>query len=254
MGETTNAPDRMRSVLVIVATIAMVAFNSLSATGYINGITPAVISDKYPTLLTPAGYAFSIWSLIYVGLIGFSIYQARPANLVRFRPLRSLYIFSCTLNCIWIYFWHREQIAVCLGVILILCGTLVFIRSRLYGLGSTGDIWLVILPFGIYLGWVTAASTVNLMVLLTYLKAVPSAGGERLVAITLIAIATAAALIARLTLKDYLAPLAVAWAFTAIAIKQSGNTSIVVATAVGVVITVITSGSIVIDLKDSTGE
>ena len=59
----TNEPssqDRMRAVLVIVATIATIVYNALAAVGYLNGITPEVISDKYPTILTPAGYAFKI--------------------------------------------------------------------------------------------------------------------------------------------------------------------------------------------------
>ena len=54
----------MRAALVVVATIGTVIFNGFAATGLVNGVTPDVISDKYPTILTPASYAFSIWSLI----------------------------------------------------------------------------------------------------------------------------------------------------------------------------------------------
>jgi hypothetical protein len=55
-------------------------------------------------------------------------------------------------------------------------------------------------------------------------------------------------------LRDYFFPLAVAWALTAIAVKQSGNTAIVVATAVGVVICIVTAGTVVVNLKDSSSE
>src|SRR6185436_13362776 len=99
--------DRLGSILLMLATIATIVYNALAATGYVNGITPAEISDRLPTIITPAGYAFSIWSLIYVGLIAFSVYQALPANLSRFRVQRNLYIVSCLLNCAWIYFWHH---------------------------------------------------------------------------------------------------------------------------------------------------
>jgi len=254
MNSGQNTEDRVRSVLVIVATIATIVFNALAATGYVNGITPAAISAKYATVLTPAGYAFSIWTLIYVGLLAFSVYQALPASAVRYRPIRSLYILSCLLNCTWIYFWHREQIAVCLFIILLLCGTLVFIRYRLMGFDSTGDIWLAKAPFGLYAGWVTAASTVNLLVLLAYLKVGFSGAGENVIGIVLIAVATGAAIVARAALRDYFFPLAVAWALTAIAVKQSGNTAIVVATAVGVVICIVTAGTVVVNLKDSSSE
>ena len=244
----------MRSVLVIVATIATIIFNALAATGYVNGITPAAISAKYPTVLTPAGYAFSIWSLIYIGLLAFSVHQALPANAGRYRSVRSPYILSCLLNCAWIYFWHREQIAICLAIILLLCGTLIFIRYRLMGFGSTGDTWLAKAPFGLYAGWVTAASTVNFLVLLSYLKVDFSGAGENMVGIVLIAVATGAAIIARAALRDYFFPLAVAWALTAIAVKQSGNTAIVVATALGVVVCIVTAGTVVVNLKDSSSE
>src|SRR5688500_8301187 len=117
---TTSPADRMRSVLVMVATIATIAYNGLAAAGSVNGVTPAQISDKYPTVLTPAGYAFSIWTLIYIGLVAFSLYQLMPKNLARFRSVRSLYVMSCALNCAWIYFWHHDQIWVCLILILTL--------------------------------------------------------------------------------------------------------------------------------------
>ena len=254
MAENSNTHDRMRALLVMVATLATIVFNALAATGYVNGITPAQISAKYPTLLTPAGYAFSIWTLIYVGLLAFSVYQFLASNLVRYRPIRSLFILSCALNCAWIYFWHREQIAICLAMILALCGTLWFIRYRLKAFDTAGDTWLAKAPFGIYAGWVTAASTVNFLVLLSNLNVQMSGGAGNLLAITLIVLSTAAAIVARLTLRDFLFPVSIAWAFTAIAVKQSGNTAIVVATAVGVVACLVTAGSVVTQLKDSTSE
>ena len=254
MADNTNSRDRMQAILVLVATGAMIAFNALAATGYVNGITPAQISAKYPTLLTPAGYAFSIWSFIYLGLSAFSIHRLLPGNVTRYRTIRSLYIFSCVLNCGWIFFWHREQIVICAAIILLLAATLWLIRYKLKPYDTTGDTWLAKAPFGIYSGWVTAASAVNILVMISYLNAGISSYAANLLAITLIALSTAGAVVARVILRDFLFPLAVAWALTAIAIKQSGNTAIVVATAVGVVVCFITAGSIVTQLKDSTSE
>ena len=85
-----------KQILVIVATLGVILINYFAAQGYINNITPQIISNKYPTLITPAGYAFAIWSLIYLGLIGFSIYQALPSQTdnPRFKNVRSLYIVN----------------------------------------------------------------------------------------------------------------------------------------------------------------
>ena len=79
----------MRSFLVLAATIGVIAFNWLAATGRLGGSDTAAISEKYQTLVTPAGYAFSIWTLIYLGLVSFSVFQMLPANVSRFRPVRT---------------------------------------------------------------------------------------------------------------------------------------------------------------------
>ncbi len=84
MTSETNGTDRGRAVLVLVATLGTIVFNALAATGHINGVTPEMVSGKYPTVVTPAGYAFTIWSLIYVGLLAFSVYQLLPSQLAAF--------------------------------------------------------------------------------------------------------------------------------------------------------------------------
>ena len=244
----------MRAILVIVATVATIVFNALAAAGFVSGITPDVISDKYPTVLTPAGYAFSIWGLIYLGMAAFAVYQALPANLLRFRPVRSLYIFSCLLNCGWIYFWHRDQIGICLGLIFTLLIALVFLLVLFGRTESAGGSLFTKTAFGTYAGWVTAAAFVNFTIFLNYEGVELSTLAWNLIGVMLIIAAAVAAVIVRWTLKNYLYPLAIAWALTAIAIKQGGHTAIVVAAAVGVVICMVTAGSFVVDLKDSTSE
>ena len=64
MTDHASLNDKFRSYLVPLATLGTIAFNWLAAVGRVNGVSPDVISDKYPTPITPAGYAFSIWSLI----------------------------------------------------------------------------------------------------------------------------------------------------------------------------------------------
>ena len=250
MKEAGSATDKLRAVLVLAATAGMIAFNWLAATGYVNGITPQAISDKYPTNITPAGYAFAIWSLIYLGMAAFSIYQMTAANVVRFRAIRSLYIMSCALNCAWIYFWHQDRIEICLAIILGLLAVLLLINVKLRQFDSIADSAIVKAPFGIYFGWVTAASLVNFAVLLVYLK-IDISSSATAVGVTLILLAAALAVLVRIKLTNYFYPLAIAWALTAIAVKQSGQTLIVVAAALGVIACLIASLSFVINLPSS---
>ena len=247
-GEFT-AIDRVRSYLVLAATIGVIVFNWLAATGRLGGVDTGAVSDKYQTLVTPAGYAFSIWSLIYVGLIAFSVYQLLPANVARFRAFRSLYIFSSALNCAWLYFWHDEQIVICFVIIATLAGTLLAINYVIREPESSADSWLAKAPFGLYFGWVTAATAVNFAIMLKYLRVEISPSAERWLAVVLILLVAAIAVAVRLKLRNYFAPLAVAWALTAIAVKQSGQTAVVLACAAGVIACLIASLSFVMSLQ-----
>lgn len=247
-----NSQDRMRSILILVATIGTIIFNAMAATGRVNGVTPEVISDKYPTVITPAGYAFSIWSLIYVGLIAFGIYQMLPRNLVRFRNVRSLYVITCVLNCSWIYFWHREQIGVCIGLIFALLISLVVMLVQFRKTEAGGGAIFTKGVFGLYAGWVTAATLVNFAILIKSVDGISSPGSWNLVGAAFLVVAAAMAVLVRFQLKNYVYPLAIAWAATAIAVKQSGNTVIVVAASFCVIIGLVMAVSFVLDQKSST--
>lgn len=67
------------AIFNLFSVLLSMAVNFMAQSRLINGVTIGEISDKYSNLFTPADYAFSIWGLIYVGLLafsGFMIYQA----------------------------------------------------------------------------------------------------------------------------------------------------------------------------------
>lgn len=243
--------DKFRSYLVPLATIGTIAFNWLAAVGRVNGLSPSDISDKYPTPITPAGYAFSIWSLIYLGMIVFSIYQLLPASSARFRNIRSLYILTCALNCAWIYMWHSDQIAICLVLIFLLAAILFLINRDLRETSGMGEYWFAKAPFSIYFGWVTAATLVNFSILLVHWNVAISTTAWTWIGVGLILFAAALGVIIRVRLVNYLYPLAVAWALTAIGVKQSGQTLIVAAAAIGTIACLIATLSFVVGLPST---
>ncbi len=243
--------DKIRQILVIIATIGMLIFNWLAATGVLGGIETGEVSDKYTTHITPAGYAFAIWSLIYLGMIAFSIYQALPSNAEKFRGIRTIYILSCLANCFWLYVWSQESIVVCLGIIIVLLVCVGAISVKLRETETLGEYWLAKVPFGIYFGWVTAATILNATIALVYLGVRVSDSTSNLIGAILILIAAALGAFVRWKLKNYFYPLAIAWALTAIAVEKSGQTIIVVAAAIGVIVCLIAAVSFVMDMKSS---
>ena len=118
-------------------------------------------------LFVPAGYVFSIWGLIYVGLLAFTIYHSLPAQRSnpRLRRVGWLAALSSAANGSWIYFWHFGYYALSLATMLVLLATLVSIYLRLnIGRASfkPAERWAVAIPFSVYLGWITVATIANL--------------------------------------------------------------------------------------------
>lgn len=229
---------RLEQLLVIISFVAVLCFNYLAATGSLNGISTAAISDRYATQLTPAGYAFTIWSLIYFGLAAYVVYQAFPKNLASgfAAKVRIPFILSCAANSAWLVAWHYDLIALSLVVMVILLVTLGYISVALTDISETSDLVLVKAPFNLYFGWVTVAAIVNTAIALVSAGVDSQASWAPAAGAALIIAATIVGTFVRFRLGAFWYPMAIAWGATAIAIKQSGNTPIVVAAAIAVIV------------------
>jgi tryptophan-rich sensory protein len=84
----------------IAAFIITLIINGLSNTTLIGGRTTAEVSNSYPTLITPAGYVFSIWGIIYVLLGIYLVYQVLPSqkNATFQKQINGLFILTNVFN------------------------------------------------------------------------------------------------------------------------------------------------------------
>ncbi len=156
---------------VVLALVATLGMNFLANALPLNGNTTGELSDQFPVLITPAGYAFAIWGLIYLGLALFAFWQLLPAQ--RDNPMlheiRAPFLLSSIANIAWIGFWHFEWVLLSLGAMLVLLGSLLMIYQRIRRHRpqmSRVERWLVQRPFSLYLGWITVATTLNVAVTL----------------------------------------------------------------------------------------
>lgn len=67
---------------------------------------------QWDVRVTPAGFAFAIWGVIYLLLIGFTIYQALPLSWVTsrndeliFGQIGWLFAININLNTLWLVVW-----------------------------------------------------------------------------------------------------------------------------------------------------
>ncbi|WP_151735723.1 tryptophan-rich sensory protein ['Paenibacillus yunnanensis' Narsing Rao et al. 2020] len=210
--------------------LGVIAVNVLSVALPLGGRTTGEISDRYHTYFTPAGYAFSIWSLIYVLLAGFVIYQFRGATGSRdsVRSIGIWFMLSCIFNMGWLILWHYLYIELSLAVMVLLLVSLIVIyrKTRAITAPSTGENWLLRLPFSIYLGWISVATIVNVSIVLVK----NDWGGFGLSGITwaviMLIVGTLLAVLVSFPHRDSIYPLIFVWAFIAIAVEQRETGSV----------------------------
>ena len=156
-------------VLNGIAFISTIVMNYLSNTGAMNNTTIGEISGNLNTYFTPAGYAFSIWGLIYLLLLGFAIYQGRSL-FVKVRDddfilkIGWWFIISCIANSLWIVSWVYEYTGLsCFFIFLLLFSLLKIVWNNRMELWDAPISVIAFLwwPFVIYSGWVTVASIAN---------------------------------------------------------------------------------------------
>ena len=164
---------KIQQVLVILTTLLTLTVNFLSNALPLNGLTAGEISDSFQVYFVPAGYVFSIWGLIYIGMIAFTVYQALPPQRdnPRLRGVRGWFILSNLANAGWLFLWHYQQFPITLLAMGTLLVSLIAIYLRLRPGRTTAptiERWAVEAPFSIYLGWITVATIANVTTVLDW--------------------------------------------------------------------------------------
>jgi hypothetical protein len=232
----------MKKILQIsngIAFVSVVFINYLSNTGVMNGRTIGSLSDSIRSLFTPSGYAFSIWGLIYLFLLGFVIYQGRSLfvkvkNDDFVEKIGFWFIISCIANSAWVFFWVYEYTGIsCICIFLLLFSILKIILNNKMQLEAikTSRLLFLNLPFVIYGGWVTVASVANVSSYLVKINWNGFGISTEIWTIIMIIIATFINLIVLFKRKMYAFALVGAWALTAIGVANKENYSTIAITA-----------------------
>lgn len=163
--------DRLRQFLLVFLTVSTLVMVALAMLLPLGGHSTAYVSDKYYSAITPAGWAFSIWSLIYSGLIAFAVWQALPAQREnpRLRAAGPWIMGICVANGIWLVAWHNILLPLSLVIIafyLLCCVKTVDALNPSDRPRHGAEFWLGFVVFSIYAGWLTIATTANATVVL----------------------------------------------------------------------------------------
>ncbi len=114
----------------ITSTILMIVVNTLAVTLPINDVSTKQLSDTLSTLITPIGWTFSIWSVIYLGLIAIAVWIIWKQINVSRKIVRT-YIASCICNAAWIVVWHYGYLTAAMLIILWLLVSLIMLDQHI---------------------------------------------------------------------------------------------------------------------------
>ena len=215
-------------LLNLIAYILVVTVNGLANALPLNGQTTGEISNRLNVLFTPAGYVFSIWGLIYL-LLGIWVIRQFPKDrryLPIYQETSGLFVLSCILNSLWIFMWHYEFFGLSVIVMLLLLITLIRLYTKLKAVDAS---FFDLLPFSVYLGWISVATIANISYYLTYIDWDGFGISDAVWTFLLLIIATILALYFLKSEQDWIYPLVFVWAFIGIGVKnQNGDVPLVV--------------------------
>jgi len=219
--------DTLRQLANLFTVLLALTVNILASTLPLNGQNTGEISDRFQVYFVPVGYVFSIWGLIYVGWIAFTIFQFQSSQKEspRLRRLGYLFALSNLANAAWLFCWHYNQFGLSVIVMLILLGLLVasyLILDVNRAPVTRMEYWSVDVMFSVYLGWITVATVANITDWLYFVGWNGFGIPAQTWAVIMLTVASLLGLAMALTGRDvgYLAVLV--WAFIGIAIKQTG--------------------------------
>jgi hypothetical protein len=237
--------DISRQISVLITTLATLVVNVLANVLPFNGQNTGEISDRFKVFFVPAGYVFSIWGLIYVGLIAYAIYQAIPAQRSndRLRSTGWWVSLGGLANIAWIFLWHYNHFTLTLVAMLILLATLIITYLNL-GTGrskaSAAETWMGRIPFSIYLGWISVATVANISDVLDFINWNRFGIAPEIWMGTVLLVVWVITAFMIFTRRDIAYALVILWALVGIAVKQAGVPAVVISTWVTLGLTALT--------------
>jgi hypothetical protein len=235
-------------VLNALSLFAIIAINYIFSNGQDSAKSMATISARYENLLTPAGYAFSIWGVIYFGLVCFAIFQAKSLFSSKVSDddfvlkIGPWFIISNILNAIWILAFTYDHIGPSVLIIVLLFLSLLKIILNLNMEKWDAPFHIILLiwwPFSLYFGWITVATITNISSALVSLgwKGDPLTPTTWAIVVLLIAAAIFITMIWTRNMRE--AASAGAWGLIAIAVKDWNTEPLVAYFAVAVAVVIV---------------
>ncbi|MGD9396747.1 MAG: hypothetical protein PVJ05_09990 [Candidatus Thorarchaeota archaeon] len=212
---------RKFQIINIIAILSTIAINALANILPFNGVNTGQVADVFFSYFTPAGYVFSIWSVIYTLQIIFIIYQARSSqvNEEYLGKIGYLYLISAIFNITWLISFHYAvdnnlllllTEPLMLGILVTLLYTYVRLEIGVTEVPLRQKL-AVHLPVSVYVGWISVATIANTASVLNEFFIIPLDTQYLWTALVLV-VALLLAIIMLVMRKDIAYSLVIVWA------------------------------------------
>lgn len=210
------------AVLLLALLMPLVAW--LSNTGLL-GPSNGEISNRYPTLIVAAGYAFAIWGPIFLLDGVFAIAQARIRTPdARLRRIRVLTAIGFALTSLWMVVFSLQWFWLALAIIwgslgCLLAAAWLASETRTHSRGP----WWQYIPLSLHAGWVSLAVFLNVAQVVVAFGLLPT---DRMLPWTLVLFALAGLLLLVVLVKLRGNPwyaLAALWGLVGVFVKQQAS-------------------------------
>jgi hypothetical protein len=206
--------------------VLMITVNALANILPINGLNTGEVSEAYTNLFTPSAGTFSIWGVIYLLLLLYTLFhvgviRAKDKHHSLLNQVGFWFILTCLLNSAWIFAWHFKVIWVSLLLMVLLLLCLLKIALVFQGFELTRLEKLVIrLPFSVYFGWISVATIANATVFLISIHWGRFSLSPVVWTVVILVIGAVIGILTTLRFKDYGYLLVFIWAYLGILIRH----------------------------------
>lgn len=225
---------RSRQIAVVLAALFNVGLNGLAGAGLLLGRETGAVSDAARTPITPAGWTFAVWSVIFVGVLVFAVWQALPEHRGRrYDALGVPFVAANLLNGLWQIPWLLERFGIAALVIAGILASLIWLYVRLDAMRLVGsELWALGVPTAMWMTWLAVAAPLNWTIWLRDLGWVPT--GDLAVAAPVAVVVAIGAVVSGLLSRtgDAAAALVALWAYLGIWAKNGASMPITAALTV----------------------
>lgn len=217
----TEKKPVLRTVAIVASALFAVGTPIVQALTGTLGVSETEFVREGQSTLQAAGYAFSIWTLIYAGMLGYAVYQALPSTheTPGLRAVGWPSVVAMAGCALWLMAQSADAKWATVAIIVTAAAVLYAPLLKRYPVQHRIEFWLVAAPVSALAGWLTVAAAINTLTVLTSAGVIDAASAPAWAAGGIVLVVAVAGLLT-LASKNWIYPMPTAWGLVAVSVAE----------------------------------